>query len=91
MLKKRTLIKAEKDNQNDMVNSPNHYTVGLIEAIDVMKAKLTREQFIGHLLATSLKYLMRFNYKDKKLLDTEKAGWYVNRLILELRAEEDEE
>ena len=87
MIKKRPPKEAEKDNRNDLVNSPDHYTVGGYEAIDVMKAKLTREQFIGHLLATSLKYLMRFNYKEKKLLDAGKAAWYVNRLVQELEEE----
>lgn len=80
----------EKDNQNDLVNHPKHYTVGGHEAIDVMKAKLTHEQFIGHLLATSLKYLMRFNYKEKRTQDAGKAAWYVNRLVKELKEEKEE-
>ena len=71
----------EKDNQNDLVNSPDHYTVGGHEAIDVIKAKLTDEQFIGYCLGNILKYNMRFNYKGKRAQDTGKAHWYTNKLL----------
>ena len=64
----------------DVVNHPQHHTFGGIEAIDVMKAKMTDEQFKGYLLGNALKYLMRCNHKGVFAQDVAKAGWYVKRL-----------
>lgn len=61
------------------VNQPDHYTVGGIEAIDVIKAKLTPEEFIGYCKGSGLKYLMRANYKGKHDQDVLKAQYYLNR------------
>lgn len=61
------------------VNSPAHYTVGGIEAINVIKAKLTREEFIGYCKGSGLKYLMRANYKGKHDQDVLKADYYLKR------------
>lgn len=77
---------TESDNQNNMIFSPQHYTVGGYEAIDVIEAKLTKDQFIGYCLGNTLKYNMRFNYKGNKELDTGKAIWYLNRLLATLNA-----
>ena len=30
---------------NDLVNKPNHYNIGGIETIDIIKAMLTEEEF----------------------------------------------
>lgn len=40
-----------------------YYDVGGIETADVVKAKLTGEQYIGFLLGTSLVYQCRLNWK----------------------------
>jgi len=61
------------------VNAPSHYTVGGIEAINVIKAKLTPEEFIGYCKGSGLKYLMRANYKGKHDQDVLKAGYYMDR------------
>jgi hypothetical protein len=37
----------------DMVNRPPHYLVGGIEAIDVIKSRLTKEEYIGYLKGVS--------------------------------------
>ena len=66
--------------EEDVVNSPSHYTVGGIEAIDVLEANLTTEQFRGYLLGNALKYLQRCNHKGNFGQDVEKAEWYLNRL-----------
>jgi len=71
----------------DMVNRPEHYTAGGIEAIDYMKAKSTPEEFRGHLRLTAIKYLSRGPYKESALQDYKKAVWYINRLIKELEAD----
>ena len=67
--------------KEDVVNSPKHYTVGGHEAIDVIKAKLTREEFRGFCKGNALKYLMRANYKNKHDEDLKKADWYLSKEI----------
>jgi len=47
----------------DNVNHPAHYTVGGIETIDFIKAKLTPEEFIGYLKGNVIKYLSRAPHK----------------------------
>ncbi|MGC4375902.1 DUF3310 domain-containing protein [Fictibacillus sp. Mic-4] len=63
----------------DSIN-PDHYKVGGIETIDIMKAKLTKEQFEGYLLGNILKYTSRYRHKNG-VEDLHKAGWYLSRLI----------
>lgn len=64
----------------DQVNSPSHYTHNGIEAIDVIEAKLTKEEFEGYLLGNVLKYTMRASYKGERSQDLKKAEWYLGRL-----------
>lgn len=70
-----------KSNSNDEVNHPVHYTVGGIETIDILKAKLTAEEFKGFLKGNIIKYLCRANHKGKASQDIEKAQWYTNKLV----------
>ena len=63
-----------------MVNSPPHYTVGGIETIDYIQAKLTPEEFRGYLLGNSLKYLSRLGKKSAVSDDLGKAAWYIKKL-----------
>lgn len=69
--------------EEDMVNSPSHYTAGGIETIEVIKAKLSEEEFAGYCKGNAIKYLTRANYKGRNLEDLQKASWYINRLIEE--------
>ena len=80
---KDSLINKDKQ---DMIN-PSHYKKGGIETIDYMKAKSTPEEFKGHLRLTALKYLSRYGQKDNELQELEKAKWYLDRLIQELKNE----
>src|SRR5437868_4413183 len=64
----------------DPVSHPDHYTAGGIETIDILKAKLTPEQFEGFLLGNILKYLTRARHKNG-VEDLKKARWYLERLI----------
>lgn len=64
----------------DMVNHPSHYTQGGIETIDIMKAKLTPEQFEGYLLGNVIKYTTRYNLKNG-VEDLKKAQWYLNYIV----------
>ena len=68
----------------DAVNSPTHYTAGGIETIDYMRAKATREEFVGHLRLTCIKYLSRGPYKGSALQDYRKAQVYLGWLVEEM-------
>ena len=67
--------------KEDNVNNPNHYTVGGIEPLDYLEAKLTESQFEGYLMGNVLKYLSRAEYKGKKVEDIKKAKFYLDRLV----------
>jgi hypothetical protein len=72
---------------DDPVNSPSHYTAGGIETIDYIKAKLTPEEYIGYLKGSVIKYTSRAGKKIDTIQDLEKAQWYMNRQIKELKGE----
>ena len=62
----------------------SYYDAGGIETIDIIRAKLTPEQFSGYLVGNALKYLCRYNFKnnsDKR--DVEKAIVYLSILVKE--------
>lgn len=58
----------------------NYYREGGIEVLDVIKAKLTPEQYQGYLLGNSIKYTLRCNFKGSKQRDLEKAANYTRWL-----------
>lgn len=53
-----------------------HYDHGGIETLDVIRAKLTPEQYEGYLLGNIIKYSCRANFKDDFYRDNEKIGFY---------------
>ena len=63
----------------DMVNNPPHYTVGGIETIDFIQAKLSKEEYKGFLKGTILAYASRLGHKDGTD-DAGKIGWYAKKL-----------
>jgi len=63
------------------VENPDHYNTGAIEAIEAIKASMPPEQFFGYLKGNVMKYLWRYDYKEKPIEDLRKADWYLNRLI----------
>ena len=63
------------------VENPDHYNAGAIEAIEAIKASMPTEQFFGYLKGNVMKYLWRYDYKEKPIEDLRKADWYLNRLI----------
>ena len=71
----------------DMVNSPSHYTKGKQEAIEVIEEAISSAPSVeaGFLQGQVLKYLLRMWLKDNPLQDSEKARWYLNRLIDQIR------
>lgn len=57
-----------------------YYDAGGIETIEIIRAKLTPEQFRGYLLGNLLKYACRMNFKGCPGRDAEKAGQYAGWL-----------
>ena len=57
----------------------SYYDVGGIETIDVMKAKMTPEQYEGYLLGNIIKYSSRCNHKGTKERDIEKIYVYAKQ------------
>ena len=72
--------KPEAETAPDVINSPAHYTVGNIETIDYIQAKLTPEEFKGYLKGNVLKYASRAGHKGNAMEDAGKLAWYANRL-----------
>lgn len=72
---------------NDPVNKPSHYTDGKIEVIDFIEDKK-----LNFNLGNSVKYIARAGKKnpDKHIEDLEKAAWYLNREISNLRGKHKE-
>jgi hypothetical protein len=71
---------CEEVNTPDMVNQPPHYTVGGIETIDFIQAKLTPDEFRGYLKGNILKYTSRAGHKGDVDTDIGKLVWYANKL-----------
>jgi len=57
-----------------------YYDQGGIETIEIIKAKLTKEQFIGYLLGNIIKYSCRRNWKGQARRDDEKVDTYAGIL-----------
>ncbi len=57
-----------------------YYDAGGIETLDVIRAKLTRDEYRGYLMGCALKYLCRAAYKGDRTRDVEKAANYTRWL-----------
>jgi len=60
---------------------PSHYTNSTIECINALQAFLTPEEFKGFLRGNIVKYLWRANLKNSPSEDSQKAQWYLNKLV----------
>ena len=74
----------EEEKEKEAVNSPSHYSDGNIEVIDYIEDKN-----LGFCLGNAIKYISRAGKKDpnKTVEDLQKAVWYINRRIMELKNE----
>ena len=78
----------------EMVNHPQHYenieiNGQKVEVIDLIKDILKSGDYSsveGAEIFNILKYLLRYPYKGKAVEDLEKAGWYLQDLIRELKS-----
>lgn len=68
---------------NDPVSHPSHYTSGNIECIDYILDK-----GFNFCRGNAIKYITRAGQKDKskEIEDLEKAIWYIEKEIEQLRA-----
>lgn len=80
---------VSNDKPQDAIN-PSHYKHNGIETIDYMKAVSTEEEFKGHLRLTAIKYISRLGKKDCPKQEIKKAIWYLNKLLEEYEAENNE-
>lgn len=66
---------------SDEINNPQHYQLFPdIQAIDVIKAVLTPEEYIGYLKGNALKYRLRAGDKGPAEKCLAKANWYQGQL-----------
>ena len=75
----------------DMVNSPSHYQLNGVEAIDIIKTILTPEEYRGYLKGNALKCIIREPFKGNPAQDVAKAKWHLSRYhgLLPVNKEED--
>ena len=78
-------ISYENEVQFDNVNSPAHYMHGKKETIDVIRDCMENDEYHGYLKGNVLKYVSRYKFKGEPLQDLEKAQWYLNRLVKEVK------
>lgn len=78
-------IEGEGCRGHDMISNPSHYEIGQtgLEAIDVIEATLSKEQYIGYLRGNILKYQLRANKKNGSE-DLKKADIYSGWLVIAL-------
>jgi hypothetical protein len=60
-----------------MSTKNSYYDTGGIAVIDVIRAKLTPEQYQGFLLGNTIKYALRLNHKDQQIADSNKLAEYA--------------
>ena len=82
-LKGRKVHPFVESKKGDPVDRPDHYNTGAIEAIEAIKASMHPQEFKGYLKGNCMKYLWRYEYKNKPVEDLRKCRWYLDRLIEE--------
>lgn len=67
-----------KDQVNDVINHPSHYTDGKFETIEAIESWR-----LGYHLGNAVKYISRAGKKSKdtELEDLRKARWYIKRYL----------
>lgn len=68
--------------ENDLVNHPNHYG-GKDNPYETIK--VIENWKLNFNLGNAIKYLARADHKENKLQDLEKAKWYIQREINNLK------
>jgi hypothetical protein len=84
------LLRAAIRKADDVQIGGNHYKAMKVQPWAAMEAWMTHEQFVGFLLGTAIAYLGRFNSDGPGkggVVDVEKAGHVLDKLVEVLRAE----
>jgi len=89
-IRKKVVFENEKRQGDDPVNHPSHYTRGNIECIDALTA--CTADMVGWRATLTwqvIKYMWRWPWKGNEVRDLEKAQFYLERLIKNVKAEEE--
>ena len=71
------VVESEQASKSDQVKNPKHYQFFYgLEAIEIIAASMTREQFYGYCLGNKLKYRLRAGEKDNLQQDIDKSNFY---------------
>lgn len=90
MLNELQIVEDEKEEiENIPQTSPSYYDVGGISVNDVIRAKLTPEEYAGWCKGNILKYTMRAKYKEDEQKDLKKAADYMRWLIESKESQDD--
>ena len=81
----------DDDEEQDVVNNPDHYNTGNIECIEAIEESMSEFAFKGYLKGNCMKYLWRYDYKGKPVEDLQKAQWYLARLLKEVVFDNEED
>lgn len=78
----QVIIGESNNDLREYVENPSHYNSGKIEVIDFIE-----DQKLGFCLGNVIKYVSRAGKKDssKTIEDLEKAKWYLEREIKNLK------
>ena len=76
---------------NDIINNPTHYSVGGIQPLDYLKAKMPLEMTNNQAVLwwNVGKYHARCGHKSAMLRDLKKARFFLERLINDLESQEE--
>lgn len=77
-------MKKLLEEEYDEIHHPAHYEKDGMQVIEVLRAFLTEEQYIGYCRGNQLKYLLRMFDKDTPTKNVGKSNWYGERLEREL-------
>tara|TARA_Y100001973_G_C5154876_1_gene310162 strand:+ start:407 stop:871 length:465 start_codon:yes stop_codon:yes gene_type:complete len=75
-------VQACKKPKIEKVNNPTHYNTGRIEVIDAIE-----DWSLGFNDGNAIKYIARHQYKGNSIQDIEKAIWYLQRHLNNLKKE----
>jgi len=66
--------------KSDPVEHPAHYVKGDVEAIEAIRASMSRTAYEGYLKGQVLKYAWRYESKGNPHEDIRKAAFYLREL-----------
>jgi hypothetical protein len=67
--------------KREMVNHPQHYAQGNIEAIDAMISAFGKDAVRDFCKINAFKYLWRLGHKDEEAQEIGKIKWYLDKYM----------